>query len=183
MTLESIVENYGYLAVLIGTFFEGETVLVMAGFLAHRGYLDLPWVMAAAFTGTLLGDQLFFFLGRRHSRIVLAWRPGWKSRIGRVQRLLERYRTLAVLGFRFIYGLRTILPFAIGMSRVSARLFVALNVVGALAWAIVIGLAGYWFGQAVEAVLVHVDHYEHEVLALIAAAGSIVWLLHHHRRK
>ena len=49
MTLESIVDTYGYLAVLLGTFLEGETILVLGGFAAHRGYLALPWVIVAAF--------------------------------------------------------------------------------------------------------------------------------------
>jgi membrane protein DedA with SNARE-associated domain len=40
MTLESILDPYGYLAVLVGTFLEGETILVLGGFAAHRGYLQ-----------------------------------------------------------------------------------------------------------------------------------------------
>jgi len=75
MTLESIVDTYGYVAVLLGTFLEGETILVLGGFAAHRGYLALPGVILAAFIGSLCGDQLFFFLGRRHSQAVLARRP------------------------------------------------------------------------------------------------------------
>jgi membrane protein DedA with SNARE-associated domain len=42
MTLEPFVEAYGYLAVLAGTFVEGETILVLGGFAASRGYLGLP---------------------------------------------------------------------------------------------------------------------------------------------
>jgi membrane protein DedA with SNARE-associated domain len=53
VTLESIIETYGYWALLVGTFFEGETVLVLGGFAAHRGYLTLPWVILAAFIGSL----------------------------------------------------------------------------------------------------------------------------------
>ena len=74
MSLESLIDTYGYLAILVGTFFEGETVLVLGGFAAHRGYLDLPGVILAAFVGTLLGDQLFFVLGRWHSEKILAKR-------------------------------------------------------------------------------------------------------------
>lgn len=59
MSLESLVTSYGYPAVLVGTFLEGETILVLAGFLAHRGYLDLPLVILTAFLGTFTGDQLF----------------------------------------------------------------------------------------------------------------------------
>jgi len=60
MDLQSIVENYGYAAILIGTFLEGETILVLAGLAAHQGYLILTWVILAAFAGSLCGDQLFF---------------------------------------------------------------------------------------------------------------------------
>ncbi len=68
MTLEILIRNYGYWAVLVGTFLEGETILVLGGLSAHLGYLKLPWVIAAAFCGTLPGDQLYFFLGRRRRR-------------------------------------------------------------------------------------------------------------------
>ncbi len=60
MDLLSIIENYEYAAILIGTFLEGETILVLAGLAAHQGYLVLTWVILAAFLGSLGGDQLFF---------------------------------------------------------------------------------------------------------------------------
>ena len=75
MTLESLVDAYGYVAVLVGTFLEGETILILGGFAAHRGYMALPWVILAAFIGSLCGDQLFFFLGRWHSQAILSKRP------------------------------------------------------------------------------------------------------------
>jgi membrane protein DedA with SNARE-associated domain len=59
MDLLSIIENYEYAAILIGTFLEGETILVLAGLAAHQGYLVLTWVILAAFLGSLGGDQLF----------------------------------------------------------------------------------------------------------------------------
>lgn len=58
MPLADLLREYGYYAVFLGTFLEGETVLVMAGFAAHSGYLQLPWVIAVA--GGTLGDQLYF---------------------------------------------------------------------------------------------------------------------------
>jgi len=60
MNLQSIIENYGNAAILIGTFLEGETILVLAGLAAHQGYLLLSGVIFAAFLGSLCGDQLFF---------------------------------------------------------------------------------------------------------------------------
>ena len=59
--MEHLIDTYGYWAVLLATFPEGETILVIAGFAAHQGYLTLMPVILAAFAGSLCGDQLFFF--------------------------------------------------------------------------------------------------------------------------
>jgi hypothetical protein len=77
--LQSIIENYGYVALLVGTFLEGETILVLAGLAAHQGYLVLTWVILAAFLGSLCSDQLFLF-GRKHSQAVLSRCPAWKEK-------------------------------------------------------------------------------------------------------
>ena len=60
MDLQNIIETYGYAVILIATFLEGETILILGGFVAHRGYLMLPWVILAAFIGSLCGDQQEF---------------------------------------------------------------------------------------------------------------------------
>jgi membrane protein DedA with SNARE-associated domain len=176
--LETLLQTYGYWAVLIGTFAEGETVLVLGAFAAHRGYLALPWVILAAFIGTLMGDQLFFYLGRKHTQWVLARRPSWKARIDRAHQLMERYRTLLILGFRFMYGLRTIIPFLMGMSSVSTKKFIILDVIAALVWAVVVGTGGYLFGNILEIILGDIKHYELPILVAIALIGVSLWALH-----
>ena len=173
--MELWIEQFGYLAILLGTFLEGETVLVLAGFAAHRGYLQLPWVIAAAFIGTLLGDQLLFYLGWRHSNYILSRRPHWQPRLERARRLIHNHQVLIILGFRFLYGLRAVTPFALGMSRVSLRLFIPLNVLSALVWAIVVGIAGYLFGQTMEIFLGDIKRYEPWVFAALGAIGLAVW--------
>ena len=130
--LPELISQFGYVAVLFGTFLEGETILVLGGLAAHRGYLDLRLVILAAFIGSTGGDQLFYFLGRTRHETLLAKRPGWRSRIRQVEILVENYRLPLLLGFRFLYGLRTITPFTLGMAGIIPRVFVPLNIVGAL---------------------------------------------------
>jgi membrane protein DedA with SNARE-associated domain len=178
MSIESLIDTYGYLAVLVGTFLEGETVLVLGGFAAHRGYLHLPWVVLAAFIGSLMGDQLFFFLGRWHSQTVLAKRPSWRGRVEKAHKLIGRYRIPFILVFRFLYGLRTVAPFVIGMSNVPAPLFVFLNAVGAMVWAMAVGTGGYLFGNALEVFIGDVKHYELQAFGAIAALGAVIWILY-----
>ena len=144
--MESFIQTYGYWAILIGTFLEGETILILAGLAAHRGYLDLNGVILASFVGSLCGDQFFFYLGRRHSEFLLRRRPTWQSKLQRADRLIDRFKTPLILSFRFLYGLRTVMPFAIGLSSVPVLRFVLLNAVGAAVWAAAVGGSGYLFG-------------------------------------
>ena len=76
--LQQFLQEFGYFALFLGTFFEGETILVLAGFLAFRGYMDLKLVMIVAFLGSYAGDQLWYFLGRKHGRKLLARKPRWQ---------------------------------------------------------------------------------------------------------
>jgi len=182
--LESLLNTYGYPILLLGTFLEGETILVLGGVAAHLGYLSLGWVIACGFAGTLFGDQLYFYLGRRHGSEFLARRPTWQARSQRVHRILERYPVLLILGFRFLYGLRTVTPFALGTSRLPYLLFTVLNVIGAGIWAIAIGLAGFYFGHSVEIVLGEIKQYEIQVMAFVGVTGLLAWIVFMiHRRK
>jgi len=181
--LESFLTTYGYPALFIGTFLEGETIMVLAGVAAHLGYLSIDWVIICGFGGTLFGDQFYFYLGRRHGKSMLARHPDWQGRADVVMEKLHRHQNLLILGFRFLYGLRTVTPFAVGMSNVSYLRFSLLNLVGAGVWALGIGLAGYYFGSVAEIVLGDVRHYELELMITILGIGALLWLIYFYRRR
>lgn len=181
--MEQLIAAYGYWAVLIGTFLEGETILVLGGYAAHRGWLDLPLVILAAFGGSFGGDELYFLIGRRHGRAFLAKRPAWERKTERASLLLRRHQNAVIFGSRFLYGLRVVIPFAIGMSGVSPRRFVVLNFLGAAVWAVAFGLGGYCLGEAMERLLGDLQKYEHYALGALALAGLAVWCLHFVRQK
>lgn len=173
--LQDLILHYGYLAVFAGALLEGETVLIMAGFAAHRGYLALPWIVLIGAVGGFLGDQTFFTAGRWHGRQILARFPIVAMHAARIAPLIERHSTWLILGVRFMYGLRVAGPVLIGMSKISHWRFAALNLIGALIWSAVIGGAGYAFGQALELMLAHARRYEAWVLAGMLIIGVAVW--------
>ena len=183
MSLEGLITTYGYWALLVGTFCEGETVLLLAGIAAHQGYLQLPWVIAVAFCGSFLGDQLFFVMGRLKGKHVLAKRPLWQVRTERVHRLLERYQNPVILGYRFLYGLRSVIPFAVGVSRITSSRFVLCNALNALVWAVSLGTAGYFCGAAVEVFISTCQHYEMFAALAITGISLSVWAVFFYRRK
>ena len=177
LNLEHIIESYGYIALVIGTFLEGETILVLGGVAAKLGYLKLQWVIVSAFAGSLCGDQLLFFLGRYQGSRILHKFPTWESRAKKVHRILERHRIPIILGFRFTYGFRTITPLVLGMSRVPAIEFVALNVISAALWATAFGTLGYIFGEGLELILGDIRHYEMEILGYLLLTGIVIGLI------
>ncbi len=183
----ALIDHYGYLAVFVGTLLEGETILVLAGFAAQRGYLDLATVMGVAFIGGFLGDQLLFFLGRRHGHRIVARMPARfgdiAQRIAQVDKLLCRYQAPLIFCIRFMYGLRLIGPFAIGMGSVSAGKFFVFNLLGAMVWSVLIAGAGFLFGQTLELLLSDIKQYEMLGLGLLLLLAALTWLLHHRRQR
>lgn len=181
--MEELIAEYGYLAIGVIAFFEGETIVVLGGFAAHRGYMSLPLVMLAAFIGTLLGDQLYFYLGRRWGRVLLDRRPAWRVRAEHVSRLVNRYDTVFILGFRFLYGIRTFASFGMGMCGVPPRRFMPLNVVAAAIWAVAVAGLGYVFGEAFDRIIGKAIEYEIYGFAVIGVGGVLVWTYYRLRRR
>jgi membrane protein DedA with SNARE-associated domain len=168
--------TYGVWAVLIGTFLEGESILVAGAIAAHHGYMDIRLVLLAALIGSFSGDQLYFFLGRIYGRKFLLNRPKWSTRVDKVHHLLDRYHTAFILGFRFLYGLRTVAPFVLGTSTISAKRFVPLNFLGALVWSATIGGMGYALGQISFTALITGENGERP-LGVVIAVGLAVLLV------
>jgi membrane protein DedA with SNARE-associated domain len=143
-----VLARYGLLAVLVGAGLEGEAVVIAGGVLAQRGLIPvLPAALCAA-VGSFAIDQLWFHAGR--SLRDRSWvkrfthRPLW----GRATKALERHQTGFILSFRFIYGMRTISPVAIGTSQVGTKKFLLLNLVAAAVWGPLFTLLGYELGHA-----------------------------------
>jgi len=174
--ISALVASYGYLAVFLGTLIEGETILLAAGFAAHRGLLDWRLVVALAFAGGSVGDLLAFLLGRWKGDAIIARFPSVARRAPRVLALLEHHHVGLILSVRFLYGLRVAGPVVIGVSGVSLARFVALNTIGAALWATTVTGAGYYFGAALALVLIDVKRFEEAVLIALFVAGLAFWL-------
>ena len=182
MNLPDLIETYGYWVIFAGTLLEGESVLLLAGFAAYLGILELHVVIGVAVLGSFLGDQLWFLLGRTHGAALLARFPKYAAPAARAEALLAKYHTPIILAVRFLYGLRTILPFTIGMSTIPTLRFQVLNFLGAVLWAGSGAAAGYLFGNAIETVLGDIRRYEEYLFAFLAVAG-LAWWWYSKRRK
>jgi len=183
MTPELLLHRFGYLAVFVGTFLEGETILVMAGFFAERGYLRLPFVVVTACAGAYVGHVFWFFLGRTQGVKLLDRFPKMKRHFGKGIRLFERYGAPAIFITQWLYGLRITCAVIIGISKVSTIKFLLYEALTCIVWAIIIGTAGFYFGRAVERVLGRAAHIEKYGLIVLLVIGIGIWAYHKWKEK
>ncbi len=174
MDINGLIAQYGYLAVIIGSIAEGETITLLGGVAAHQGLLKLPWVIAAAAFGGMLGDQLLFFIGRYFGQSILARFPRYQDKIEQAQALIRRRPYLFVIGCRFMYGFRIVGPVIIGASRLSPGIFIVLNIIGAIVWASLFVTLGYLGGEMIHPWLEYLDHHVKYVVWVIIALVVVV---------
>ncbi|HVE72065.1 MAG TPA: DedA family protein [Thermoanaerobaculia bacterium] len=183
MSAESLLQDFGYLAVFVGTFLEGEAILIAAGFFASRNYLDPIAVTVVAFAGAYAGHIFWFWLGRVHGVRLLDRFPRMKRSFGKGIRVFERYGAAAIILTQWIYGLRITCAVIIGMSRIGLVKFFIYQAVSCAIWAVIITAAGYYFGRAIERLLGRVEHIEKYGLIFIAVIALGFWLWHRWKEK
>ncbi|EBE9961759.1 DedA family protein [Salmonella enterica] len=180
MDINTLITHYGYAALVIGSMAEGETVTLLGGVAAHQGLLKFPLVAAAVALGGMMGDQLLYLLGRCYGGKILRRFPRYHTKIRRAQKMIQRHPYLFVIGTRFMYGFRMVGPLLIGASRLPPKIFLPLNIVGALIWALLFTTLGYLGGEVIAPWLHDLDqHLRHGVwliLAIVLVVGVRWWL-------
>lgn len=146
--LYAIITHFGLPAVFVGSGVEGEPFALAGGLLGHLAIVPL-WAAVLAAIGGAFGIDLFWFtVGRRfraHRRVrAISRQPAFATALG----LIERHPNLAVVIFRFAYGLRMAAPIAVGTSAITTRRFVLTSLGAALLWGTGFTLIGYAFGEA-----------------------------------
>ncbi|EAP5565129.1 DedA family protein [Salmonella enterica subsp. enterica] len=180
MDINTLITHYGYAALVIGSMAEGETVTLLGGVAAHQGLLKFPLVATAVALGGMMGDQLLYLLGRCYGGKILRRFPRYHTKIRRAQKMIQRHPYLFVIGTRFMYGFRVVGPLLIGASRLPPKIFLPLNIVGALIWALLFTTLGYLGGEVIAPWLHDLDqHLRHGVwliLAIVLVVGVRWWL-------
>jgi membrane protein DedA with SNARE-associated domain len=174
LSLETLISQYGVLAVFLGAAVEGETAVFLGGVFAHRHFMAWWEAATAAALGSFAADQAWFFAGRYANRLTFVQRFLKADAAQKVNRLLEAHPTGFILAFRFIYGMRTVSPIAIGLTKVPAHRFVVLNFIAAVVWGVVITTIGYLFGNAVEALFGRLRLHSHLLIALAVIAVIVI---------
>jgi len=130
-----LLPKYGYLAVLVAAFWEGEVVLIAAGALCGSGYLDWRLTILAAAIGGSAGDQVYFYAAHERAARAIKKSKRLSKWYPRVSKFVLRHSTVAVLLSRFAAGLRITIPLVCATVGMPPRKYSVLSLVSGFAWA------------------------------------------------
>jgi membrane protein DedA with SNARE-associated domain len=148
--MEDFIHKIGYLALLVGTFFEGETSLLVASALSSSGATVFFYVVFFGFLGSFLSDWLYFLIGRINGRYFVDRRPSLKEKLVPVNLFFQSNRIQLLLSYRFLYGFRIVIPLMIGMTNIRAVQFLFFSSLSGLVWATFVSSIGYFIGYYFE---------------------------------
>lgn len=181
-SFRDIISTYGYYAVFLFACIEGEVALITAGFLAKHGYLSIQNVIFVAFLGTVIFEQIVYFVGRLHGRKLLAKFPKYERNAKRAMAFLRKYNTAFLFWYRFIYGIRNISPLIIGMARVPKFKYAIVNVFASIIWATTIAGIGYLFAEALESASSGVQIFQKVLLAIFILVPAVYFFMKNKKR-
>jgi membrane protein DedA with SNARE-associated domain len=178
---QALVE-YGYAAVAVGCFIEGETVLLLAGVAAQLGYLAFPGVLISAALGGFASDESAFWAGRSFGPRLIARSARLTELQPAVRARLERHAAWMAFCVRFAIGFRTAVPLLLGAGEMAPRRFVGLNLLGAILWAVAYGSLGFLSGSMVTGFLDQTQRHLPVLVVVIVVVLAILLLARMLRR-
>ena len=157
--LLNLFKAYGYWIVFFGVMLEnaglpvpGETILLAAGFFASQHHFSVPAVMSIATIGAVLGDNCGYWVGHKVGRGLLVRYGRYvmltEERFRGMERYFESHGDKTVLVARFITGFRVFTALFAGATGMLWSKFLFFNVLGAISWAVVMTLLGFFFGKS-----------------------------------
>ncbi len=168
--MEKFLEQYGYIALLMGTFMEGETSILIASSLIYKGIFNFPLTVLIAFSGSFISDWIYYLIGRLNGKYFLATRPRLGAKVKPVTDFFHRHKFQILFSYRFLYGFRIIIPLVIGMSGLRPFQFLFYSTITGLLWAASVSIIGYWVGRFLE---LKIQSFEENILFIILGFGSL----------
>jgi membrane-associated protein len=185
--LVTLIKTFGYLGVfaivflesgmMIGFFFPGDSLLFTAGILASQNVIDIKILIAGCFIFAVLGDSVGYYLGQKFGRKLFNKEDSiWfhKKHLTRAQDFYDKHGNKTIILARFIPVVRAFAPVVAGIGLMKYRNFVLYNLIGAVLWAIIIPLLGFYLGSFIP----DVDKYLLPIVGLIIIASALP-VIHH----
>lgn len=162
--MEDFIRDWGYIALFLYSFGGGFVGLVVAGVLSFAGDLNIYISVIVAGSSNFLGDQFLFFLARKNKDYAKKMMSKYGRKIAFAHLLMRKYGSWVVFIQKYIYGVKTLVPLAMGLTKYSGIKFSIYNFVATIIWASAVGYASFIAG---EYVLGTVDDFKYVGMAIV----------------
>ncbi|BDQ29294.1 DedA family protein [Helicobacter ailurogastricus] len=176
--------NWGYVILFFWSILEGEIGLILAGMACYAGHMNVFLAISVAALGGFSGDQMYFYIGRTSKTYLNKKLEKQRRKLALAHLLLQKYGWFVIFIQRYMYGMRTIIPISIGLTRYNAFKFAAINLLSAFVWASITILLAWCFGEQLFNLLRLIKHYPYLlILILLVTVGFVVWYFQSHTKK
>ncbi|WP_104640587.1 DedA family protein [Helicobacter bizzozeronii] len=176
--------TWGYLILFFWSILEGEIGLILAGIASYAGHMNIFLAILVAGLGGFTGDQIYFYVGRTSKHYIKKRLEKQRRKLALAHLLLQKYGWFIIFIQRYMYGMRTIIPISIGITRYSALKFALINLLSAFVWASITILLAWYFGEQIFALLELLKRYPYLViLLLVCMLGGVFWYFRAHTKR
>jgi membrane protein DedA with SNARE-associated domain len=174
--LVGLMKEYSYIILFLWSILEGESGLVMAGLFSATGDMNLYLSIFIAGLGGFAGDQIYFYIGRYNKKYVHRKFKGQRRKFALAHVMLKKYGWPIIFMQRYMYGLRTVIPISIGLTRYNSKLFAIINLFSAWTWAAITIVPVWYFGDEILEVLKHAKEYWYIAVPFaLTLLGTFLW--------
>ena len=145
--MEQLIQDWGYVALFLYSFGGGFVGLAIASVLSYSGDLNIYVCIIIAAISNFIGGQFLFFLARKNKNYAKDMIKKYGRKIALAHLLMKKYGSFVIFVQKYIYGIKTLVPLAMGITKYSALKFTIFNAMAAILWACVIGYASFTAGE------------------------------------
>ena len=164
--MEELIREWGYIVLFLYSFGGGFLALAVAGVLSYTGDLNIVASIIVAGSANFIGDQFLFTLARNNKQYAKTMMGKYGRKVALAHLLMRKYGSPVVFIQKYIYGIKTLIPLAMGLTKYSIKKFTIFNAFATVVWALVVGYASYYMG---EIILNMADEFKMYGIALVVA--------------
>ncbi len=177
--LIELIKEYGYIILFLWSILEGEMGLIMGGLLCHTGDMTLAIAIAVAGFGGFVGDQIYFYIGRYNKGYIQRKMVSQRRKFALAHLLLKKYGWPIIFVQRFLYGLRTVIPISIGLTRYSAKMYAFINFLSGFVWSSITIVPVYIYGEEILGLFEWAkEHFYFAIPFALLMLGGLMYFFH-----
>ena len=147
MAMKPLLEQYGYLALIVSIFLEGigipmpgQSLMIAASIISSEHVMNLSLVMIVSWLSCFFGNTCGYLIGY--------YFEGWLDKKGyisgpkmqKLQSTIQKYGPACLVVSRFVEGMKQFMPLACGIAKMSRKEFLLGNALATTIWVAVFSL-------------------------------------------